>query len=93
MFQAEADGLLTASIHIDMQNSVGGQSYFEEIKQLYYRVRKQSFLVLNFVFSLVENNGPVGRAVTRSTLERLVSGSNLWPVKSDQCCQRLPISS
>jgi len=46
IFQAEADGLLTATIHIDMKNSLGGQSYFEEIKQLYYRVRNCDHIII-----------------------------------------------
>ena len=35
------------------------------------------------MFDLIGPNWTVGRAVTRSSLEREVSGSNLEPVKSD----------
>ncbi|XP_076825036.1 transcription elongation factor SPT6-like [Clavelina lepadiformis] len=34
---AETEGLLTVEIHIDMKDTMTGQTYFEEIKQLYYR--------------------------------------------------------
>ena len=37
--QAEEDGLLEYEIHLDDKNSQHTTSYFEEIKQLYYRVR------------------------------------------------------
>lgn len=45
--QAEAEDLLTATIHIDMKSSTGGQTYFEEIKQLYYRVNIVLIITLN----------------------------------------------
>ena len=35
--QAEDDGLLTSSIRIDQEGSYGSP-YFEEVKQLFYRV-------------------------------------------------------
>ena len=35
--QAEEDGLLTSSIRIDQEGSYGSP-YFEEVKQLFYRV-------------------------------------------------------
>ncbi|XP_078492453.1 transcription elongation factor SPT6 [Ciona intestinalis] len=34
---AETENLVTMTIHIDMHGTVGSQTYFEEIKQLYYR--------------------------------------------------------
>ena len=42
MLQAEQDGQLIYDIHLDMKEStertMKGQTYFEEIRQLYYRV-------------------------------------------------------
>ncbi|CAH3024911.1 unnamed protein product [Porites evermanni] len=37
MCKAEEDGLLTISIGIDLDKSAGYQTYFDEVKQLYYR--------------------------------------------------------
>jgi len=41
--QAETDGLLEVNIHIDSLETMGTQTYFEEIKQLYYRVSVCNF--------------------------------------------------
>ena len=39
--QAEEDQQLTYDIHLDMKDAAKGQTYFEEIRQLYYRVNCQ----------------------------------------------------
>ena len=51
----------------------------------------------DFTYGLKIGNWPVGRALTRSSLEWEVRGSNLGPVKLDAvlptACQRCNISS
>lgn len=49
--QAENEGLIKIMMGIDLGGYVGHQSYYEEIKQLYYRVRQ----CLHFVAPSVIN--------------------------------------
>jgi len=49
MCKAEEDGLLTISLGIDLDKSADARlpftTYFDEVKQLYYRVSKYSVAV------------------------------------------------
>ena len=59
---------------------------FSAIYRVYRQIWFHSIIKLRtwiFAQSLYYGNRPVGRAVTRSSLEREVWGSNLGPVKSD----------
>ena len=51
-YQAEKEGLLEIKVHIDKENPITGQTYYEEIKQLYYLVRAYCFPNKNSSYSV-----------------------------------------
>ena len=66
---------------------VAGKNWHQNFR---FTVILQFFMrAQSFNFSLIGCNRPVGRAVTRSSLEQEVRGSNLGPVKLDTVLPRL----